>query len=171
MKQKSASVANCTSDSSVSVVNRQRTRPIDLPLLRRVVRHFLTARLALSHFDLAIHLVDAVEMTRLNETRLRHAGSTDVITFDYSTDGPMPTLAGEIFVCVDEALLQARRFNVPWQAELVRYIVHGVLHLQGYDDTRVAARRRMKAQENRRVRELTAEFDLRKLQRKSKVGL
>ena len=48
------------------------------------------------------------------------------------------TLHGEIFICVDEAVLQARKFRTSWQSEIVRYLVHGVLHLLGHDDSRPA---------------------------------
>jgi rRNA maturation RNase YbeY len=69
------------------------------------------------------------------------------------------SLHGEIFVCMDEAVAQARRFRTSWQSELVRYIVHGILHLRGFDDRRAAPRARMKREENRLVRELAARFD------------
>ncbi len=106
-------------------------------------------------------------MTRLNADLLQHTGSTDVITLDYSD----PTLlAGELFVCIDEALLQARRFRTTWQQEIIRYIIHGILHLQGHDDLRAAPRRRMKLEENRRLREITRDFHLSKLRRKPRVG-
>jgi probable rRNA maturation factor len=150
--------------------NRQRLRPVDLKLLRKVIGRLLADLQAAPMFDLTVHLTNAAEMTRLNETKLQHGGSTDVITFDYSIAGPQPMLAGEIFVCVDEALSQARRFRTTWQSELVRYIVHGVLHLQGHDDLKPAARVKMKREENRLVRELAREFDLSKLQRKTRVS-
>jgi probable rRNA maturation factor len=108
--------------------------------------------LGLQDFELDLHVVGAAEMTRLNETFLQHQGSTDVITFDHAEPGE--ALHGEIFVCVDEALIQARRFRTTWQSELLRYVVHGVLHLCGYDDQEPAARRRMKRAENRWLREL-----------------
>ena len=53
--------------------------------------------------------------------------------------GETPVLlccTGKSFVCLDEAVRQARRFHTTWQSELVRYVVHGVLHLLGYDDQR-----------------------------------
>ena len=149
------------------LLNQQRTRPIDRRILRQMIRHLLCELLMLEDFDLTVHLVSATKMARLNETHLQHSGSTDVITLDYSTPG-LPLLAGEIFVCVDEALLQARRFRTTWQAELVRYIIHGILHLQGHDDLQPAARRRMKRQEARRLREMTRDFLLNKLQGKPK---
>ena len=147
--------------------NRQRARAVDSKLLRSIITGLL-ADLRTADFDLTIQLVGEVEMTRINETRLRHAGSTDVITFDYSEPGG--PLAGEIFVCVDEAMIQARRFRVTWQKELVRYIVHGVLHLRGYDDACPATCRRMKREEERLVGKLSRDFRLSKLARKPKVS-
>jgi probable rRNA maturation factor len=156
---------------SLSLSNRQRVQPLDLRLLRQIVRHLLIERLGLEDFDLTLHLVNAAEMAQLNQSLLGHAGSTDVITLDYlgaAKTAPVP-LAGEIFVCLDEAAIQARRFGVSWQAELARYIIHGLLHLRGYDDTRAAARRRMKREEARLLVELGRDFRLSKLRRKPKV--
>jgi rRNA maturation RNase YbeY len=178
--------------------NRQRLRSIDLPLLRRIVSTLLEELLPARHFDLAIHLVRAPEITRLNETFLHLQGPTDVITFDYAGQAgpaadllPRPPMArsstppprrlpspldpesrvtdasalvhGELFVCLDEAVGQCRRFNTFWQSELVRYIVHGILHLLGYDDRQPAARRQMKREEDRRLTQLAERFPFRRL--------
>jgi probable rRNA maturation factor len=70
---------------------------------------------------------------------------------------------------VDEALIQARRFRTTWQNELLRYIIHGVLHLGGFDDERAASRRRMKREEDRLLGKLARDFDLSKLRRKPTV--
>jgi rRNA maturation RNase YbeY len=146
--------------------NRQRRRGVDLHLLRHILNRLLSD-LGANDFDLTVHLIGESEMTRLNETCLRHAGSTDVITFDYAE--PKDSLAGEIFVCVDEALVQAARFRTSWQEELARYIIHGTLHLLGHDDLRPTARRRMKREEGRRLKKLARDFRLSKLARKPKV--
>lgn len=74
-------------------------------------------------------------------------------------------LHGEIVACLDEAVCQARRFHTTWQSELVRYVVHGVLHLLGYDDQDNRARRRMKAAEDALVRRLARRFVLSALSR------
>jgi len=152
----------------LSLRNRQRARRIDARMLRKVIRHLLEKTLSADDYDLAVHLIGVAEMTRLNETRLRHAGSTDVISFDYS-EGPSKPLAGEIFVCVDECIAQAGAFRSTWQEELARYIVHGVLHLRAYDDLAPPARRRMRREEDRLLDELKRRFSLRKLARKSKL--
>ena len=149
----------------VSIANRQRTRAVDLRVLRRIVQTLLADLLQIRRAELGICLVAAPEMARLNETFLRHAGSTDVIAFDYSSHNSQFTihasrLRGEIFVCVDEAVVQARRFRTSWQSELVRYLVHAILHLLGFDDARPIARRKMKREENRLLRELTSRFPL-----------
>ena len=75
------------------------------------------------------------------------------------------TLHGEIFICLDDAVAQARLFDTAWQSELARYLLHGLLHLHGFDDQTPAARRRMKLQENRLLRLAQRQFPLRRLAR------
>lgn len=166
--------------------NRQRVRAVDLAALRHFTRAALAAQPALREFALGIHLVGADEMACVNETFLNHTGSTDIITFDHSNaergmrsaDGgsgnPKPEtrnperLHGELFICLDDAVAQARAFRTTWQAELGRYVIHGILHLRGYDDTTPAARRRMKREENRLLSALARRHPLSRLARPSR---
>lgn len=162
----------------LTIQNRQRSRRLDTRQLRKVVLTLLEESLNLKSVDLGINLVAAPEMTRINETFLQHAGSTDVITFDYCEAGTQnlklgtgnselgTSIHGELFICVDEAILQARRFRTTWQSEVVRYIVHGLLHLLGHDDHRPADRRQMKRAENRLLQALARRFALSQLARK-----
>jgi len=172
---------------SVTIANRQRARKIERLLLKKITNALLVG-LEVETAEIGICLVAEPEMTRLNEIFLKHRGSTDVIAFDYSEktagadvrrllrEKPTPqkrsetpyvvsykTIQGEIFVCVDEAVLQARKFGTSWQSEVVRYLVHGVLHLLGFDDSSASARRKMKREENRWLREMTRHFPLSKL--------
>jgi probable rRNA maturation factor len=148
---------------SVLIRNQRRAVLIDKRLLRLITRTLLIESLEREHFDLGIYLVGVPRITELNETWLKHQGRTDVITFDYRDPTAPETLAGEIFICVDEAIAQARRFRTSWQTELVRYAVHGILHLSGYDDQKAGDRVRMKQAENRLLRDLSRRFNLRKL--------
>ena len=170
--------------------NRQRARAIDLRLLRKITLGLLKDILQEPEFELGIHLVAASEMAQINETFLEHSGSTDVITFDYcqraadilsaeksqaNREVALPTgcrqhvLHGEIFISIDDAVKQAREFQTTWQSELVRYIVHGILHLKDFDDLDSASRRKMKREENRLLAKLSRRFALGKLQRQPKI--
>jgi probable rRNA maturation factor len=151
------------------IQNRQKAVRVDTRHLRVITTTLLKEILELKTFNLAIHLVGAAEMARINKTYLNHEGSTDVITFDYaeaSPPDPRPStlsVHGEIFISTDDALTQARQFRTTWQSELARYIIHGILHLRGYDDLKPAPRRKMKREENRLLREVARRFPLSKL--------
>jgi probable rRNA maturation factor len=79
----------------------------------------------------------------LNRKYLRHNTYTDILTFDYSENGP---LTAEVYISIARVRENARAFGEPFSRELRRVIVHGLLHLLGYDDTspRLAARMRRK---------------------------
>lgn len=168
------------------ILNRQHCRPIDSRWLRRMLKALLQELFGLHEFELGLNLITSREMARLNEQYLCHAGPTDVLAFDYSPSpavsgkGPRPgkptacgvaaaceagnpRLHGEIFICVEEAVAQAARFRTNWPCELTRYLVHGILHLRGFDDTNSAERRRMKREEDRLLRELQRRFVLSRL--------
>jgi len=155
---------------SLEFRNRQRARKINPRRLKAIIRSFLEAPnkaadhgLPFHHYGLAIHLVDSPEIQNLNETWLRHKGPTDVITFDYSDPAQPHRLGGEIFICIPEAIAQANQFDTTWQSEVVRYIVHGILHLSGFDDQTRGQQRKMKRVEDHWMKILSAEFDLRKI--------
>jgi len=138
--------------------NRQRRHPVSLGRLREVTRHLLEKELRLESYQLGIQLVGRRTMAEVNEHYLGHEGATDVITFDHA--GPGLPLYGELFICPAVAARQGADYRTGTTAELVRYVVHGVLHLRGHDDTSPAPRRRMKRQENRLMRRLRDVFPL-----------
>ncbi|HEY4414545.1 MAG TPA: rRNA maturation RNase YbeY [Verrucomicrobiae bacterium] len=156
----------------VQITNAQRTQKINRHWLQSVVVE-LFAELKIETADLGIKLVGAREMARVNWQFLQHEGSTDVITFDHAEptmgNSRRKELHGELFICVDDAILQAQEFDTDWQSEVVRYTVHGVLHLLGYDDLKPALRREMKREENRLVRRLAGKFSFAQLSRTAKL--
>jgi probable rRNA maturation factor len=143
--------------------NRQRLRALNIPLLRRVTRHLLENELGLNRYELGFHFVEPEEMAGVNEQFLQHEGSTDVITFDHGSSSAR--LHGEIFICVADAMKQAREFKTTWQSEVVRYVIHALLHLRGFDDLQPARRRVMKREENRLVQAAQAAFPVQELGR------
>ena len=139
----------------LTVTNRQRDCRIDGVHLRRLVRFHLQDQLRLSHYDLRIHLLSAARMADANEAHLKHKGPTDVITFNYG-EPDQKALHGEVLVCPSVAVEQARDYGTTWESELMRYIIHGILHLRGYDDQSTTARRVMKREEDRLLNTLAA---------------
>jgi len=159
---------------NIVIANRQRTKRINSRLLKQIVDTLL-AELEVTEAELGINLVAAREMTLVNETFLNHPGSTDVITFDHTEKrrtkaAKAKELHGELFICIDDAIVQAGEFKTNWQSEVVRYVVHGVLHLLGYDDLKPRLRRRMKREENRLVGLLAKRFALAQLARTGKMS-
>ena len=157
--------------------NSQKSLSIDLRLLRRITLFTLKEVFQEARFELGIRLVGADEMAKVNETFLQHSGSTDVVTFDYAAEKapanasgamkPVPsTMHGEIFISIDDAVEQAKQFQTTWQSELARYVIHGILHLRGFDDLNPVARRKMKREENRVLKILQLQFPLAQLRRK-----
>ena len=142
--------------------NQQKSRSVDLRFLRKITFHLLIDLLGEKTFELGYHFVGAKKMAEINETFLQHAGSTDVITFDYS-GGQGNGVQGEVFICIEDAISQAREFKTTWQSELVRYVVHSILHLKGFDDLEPVARKKMKVEENRLVKQLESTFSFKKL--------
>jgi probable rRNA maturation factor len=143
--------------------NQQTERRVNTAFLRKVTSSLLETELGVPEYELSINLVSKSRMAALNEQYLGHEGSTDVITFDYSEgygDASANVLTGEIFISVYDAMKQGREFKRSWQEEITRYIVHGILHVLGYDDLTSEKRRKMKQQENRLVRVLSKNFDL-----------
>jgi probable rRNA maturation factor len=140
------------SDSSkplrITLVNQQRDRSLDRPALRRLVESVLAERSQTA--DVVIHWVSRKRSAELNQQFLQHEGPTDIITFDYGSTADR--LQGEMFICVAEAVRQAAEFRTDWRQELHRYVIHGLLHLRGFDDREPAVRRVMKREENRLVR-------------------
>ncbi|MEI8316222.1 MAG: rRNA maturation RNase YbeY [Verrucomicrobiota bacterium] len=127
----------------LDVRNRQRSHPVNLTRLRQ-----LAVIVAADFQSLSIVLVGDAEMARLNLRYHAVAGTTDVLSFDYGAGH------GELIISVARAIDQARRYRTTPSRELALYIVHGVLHLQGYDDLTPGKRRQMRAAERRLLRKL-----------------
>lgn len=81
----------------------------------------------------------------VNKRYLHHNYPTDVISFNYSE---LKLISGDIFVSIDTALYNSRKFNRPLNEELFRYMIHGLLHNIGYDDKTSKLRLNMRRKED-----------------------
>lgn len=119
--------------------------PLDPAALRQLARQVLDAE-GVHQADLSISLVDDAAIAALNAAYLNHLGPTDVITFPLSAPHSEP-LAGEIVISVETAVREAACRGLDPTDELRLYLVHGLLHLCGYDDRDPADRRAMDARQ------------------------
>lgn len=81
----------------------------------------------------------------INKQYLKHNYFTDIITFDY-TEGKV--ISGDIFISVDRVADNAKTYKTTFQNELLRVIIHGVLHLAGYTDKTSSKARQMREKED-----------------------
>ena len=91
------------------------------------------------------HFVSETKIQQVNNDHLKHNFVTDVITFDYSDD---KTISAEAFVCPEEVLKNAKRYRQPAENEVIRVLLHAVLHVLGYDDKSKESRQDMRKQED-----------------------
>lgn len=128
----------------VALAWRVRARPLGDAAVRAAVRAGL-AHGGRPRIGVSVVLVGDRELARMHARWLGDPARTDVITFDLGEGGGP---AGELYVSVERALAVARERGVPAARELALYIVHGALHLCGFDDRTSADRRRMRAAES-----------------------
>ncbi|MBR7154733.1 MAG: rRNA maturation RNase YbeY [Paludibacteraceae bacterium] len=87
----------------------------------------------------------------VNRQFLRHDYYTDIITFDYSTAS---TLNGDIFISMDTVRSNAEMVGVPFENELYRILIHGILHLTGQGDKTPETKAQMTEKENKALAKL-----------------
>ncbi|MCB0746984.1 MAG: rRNA maturation RNase YbeY [Ignavibacteriae bacterium] len=124
---------------------------IDKKNIHTVVSN-LKKELSFSINSLIINFISAEDIIPINVKYLGHNFSTDIITFNYS--GENYTLDGEIFISLEDACINAKNFNVSLDEEILRLVIHGFLHLLGFDDKQKKDKIIMKEQEDLLVNKL-----------------
>ncbi|MEP6936934.1 MAG: rRNA maturation RNase YbeY [Chthoniobacterales bacterium] len=142
----------------ITVSNRQRAVSLRLDALQRFASRALTKCLEVKQRrggvlraipKIAVTLVSDRRMATLHRKFLGLSGPTDVITFQH----------GEIAISADTACRNAQEFGTSSEREVQLYIVHGLLHLHGFDDTNAATARVMKCTQNRIVKAAVADLE------------
>jgi probable rRNA maturation factor len=95
--------------------------------------------------DITYIFVSEKEIIKINKVFLKHTFKTDVISFD---TGFLNTVSGEIYICIQVVRDYARSNQIEFNEELMRVIVHGLLHLIGYEDSNAEEKVRMSYKED-----------------------
>ena len=98
--------------------------------------------------SMSVALVRDPAMAELHDRFMGPSGPTEVLAFALRDDLSVEAIDGEVVVSVDTARRQAAERSVAASDELLRYVIHGTLHLMGYDDQDAAGRAAMRRAEN-----------------------
>ena len=154
--------------------DEQTAVPVDLMRWVSLAEHVLRGERAPDDAEMALVFVDRATITDLNERYLGGTGATDVLAFPLEDEIPVgrmpdqggrgpgsssepaepPMAIGDVIVCPDVARVQAEERQIPLDDELALLVVHGTLHLFGYDHAEPDETERMQARE----RSLLASF-------------
>lgn len=96
--------------------------------------------------DISVVFCSDDALLAINRQYLQHDYLTDIITFDYS-EGTV--ISGDLMISIDTVRSNAATYGVSFREELMRVIIHGILHLCGYGDKTPAEEKQMRALENK----------------------
>lgn len=119
-------------EATIDISDTQRHIAVERTWVERIVLAFMTEH-GVSNFELSLVLVDDAAIRVINARHLGHDWSTDVISFADS-DPVTATLHGELIISTEMAREQAKLYGTGPLDELALYMVHGLLHVVGFDD-------------------------------------
>ena len=136
-------------DDAVEVHHEHPTRALSEAAVRAVVARAVAGE-GFAVRELGVVLADHAAVHALNRAWLGHDYETDVVSFPLDEAAAAErAVDGEVYVDLDTAAERAPEFGTTFEREALRYVVHGLLHLMGYDDATDAERARMRALEDR----------------------
>jgi probable rRNA maturation factor len=105
--------------------------------------------------DLNFIFTDDNLLKKINIKFLKHNYYTDVISFDYNEGD---TLNGEVYISIETVKMNAKNYKVSYREELLRVMIHGLLHICGHEDGTPEERRQMKILEDHWLERFINEF-------------
>lgn len=141
---------------SIRILNLHKKYGLNEPLIKRVIRHILKFCGKRKKIELGFIFLSDKAITVINKRYKKEDHPTDVLSFDLDA-------AGEIFISLDRALENSRIFGTRFEDEVVLYVIHGILHLFGYDDETPRDKRLMSKEQNEVLRYLWKKENLSKV--------
>ncbi|MCF7870500.1 MAG: rRNA maturation RNase YbeY [Candidatus Omnitrophica bacterium] len=136
----------------MDIFNQQKIKKIDIKKVRNYLKKIFFY-LSIESKKASFVLSDNRFIIGLNKKYFSKNTPTDVISFNLA-DEIEPDYLGEVVVSVEEAAAAAKELKTDWQAELLLYLIHGILHLIGFEDATAAQRKKME----KRQREIFLKF-------------
>lgn len=135
---------------------KSRRRLPGASLIRRIVQGVLRAERRPASGEINVIFTGRRAMTELHRRALNDSSDTDVMAFPFLPlpGEPKRGLHADIYICVPEAAGNARRFRQSFSMEVIRLLVHGTMHLIGYEDHSVKKRNVMWARQEALLRRL-----------------
>lgn len=136
---------------TLSVQTDHSSLSVDTTTVERLV-HYVVEHEGGTLIHLNVVLTDHQTVRELNRSYLDHDYNTDVLAFslaDTTSDSDENTVEGEVYVDLDTANERHEEFDTTFERESYRYVVHGLLHLLGYDDASQSEREEMRIREDR----------------------
>jgi len=112
--------------------------------IRRKSREVLKGEKKKTDF-INIRFTDDNTITAYNKKYLSHNKRTDIITFNYGEEG---LIEGDIIISLDTISDNSKRYNVSFEMEIMRVVIHGILHLCGYEDNNRKLKQQMHERED-----------------------
>ena len=140
----------------VRIINLHKAYKVNEPLVRKIAAYILKCCEKETEAELELVFLDNKQIRPLNKKYKGEDRPTDVLSFDL---GGM----GEIFISIDKALANSKIFKTALEEEFTLYIIHGILHLIGYDDETSRERARMERKQKKILRFLCKRENLSKV--------
>jgi probable rRNA maturation factor len=135
--------------------------PQILKIIKAILRHE-----GVDQAFLSIVFVNQQRIKNFNKKYLNRAYATDVLAFDLTDNGPQrrksrrnrKNIIGDIIISTDAAFKNAKSYQTTLSEELALYMIHGILHLLGFDDHKPNDRRKMRKREGELLEHLRAKM-------------
>ena len=129
----------------IAVKNHQKKILLNCPQISKITKTILH-REKVSQASLSIVFVTYQKIKALNKKFLKRSYATDVLAFD-GREGKSKDLAGDIIISTDAAIKNTKIYETTLEREIIFYVIHGILHLLGFDDHKPSAIKKMRKKE------------------------
>lgn len=125
---------------------------------KRIINSWIKSTISSHHKkcgEISFIFTSDEQILEVNRQYLQHDYFTDIITFNYNNGD---VVSGDIYISVDTVSSNAAIYNVTFQEELHRVIIHGILHLLGFNDKTKTQQKQMTEKENLNLKILYSQF-------------